>query len=310
METLRDEPRVTVVTPTYNRAHTLGRVYESLLAQTAQNFEWVIVDDGSDDGTDALVGTWEQVGGMRITYLRKENAGKHVAINRGVEIARGEFITIIDSDDWFVADALETLLCSWGTIPVDQQDRFSGVVGLCAYEDGSIVGDVFPHDPLDCDPAELSYVYEVAGDKHSLLQTSVLRRFPFPEAPRSYVPEALVWNRMALTYSERHINVVVKIVDYQEGGLSDRSLELQIRTPLPMRQFYLEELRLPHRLTLRRRFRSYANYVRFSLHAGIGMPKQAGTVPSKIAWLLVVPVGAALYLRDRGRFGVSQSLRG
>jgi glycosyltransferase involved in cell wall biosynthesis len=122
-------------------------VYKSLLAQTVRDFEWVVVDDGSDDGTDMLVAAWERAGEMRIAYLRKENAGKHVAVNRGVEIARGEFTTIIDSDDWFVPHALETLLHSWGTIPLDKQDGFSGVVGLCAYEDGRIVGDVFPHDP-------------------------------------------------------------------------------------------------------------------------------------------------------------------
>jgi hypothetical protein len=126
----------------------------------------------------------------------------------------------------------------------------------------------------------------------------------------SLVPEGLEWNRMALTYRERHVNAVVKIVDYQEGGLSDRSLEFQIRTPLPMRQFYLEELQLPHRLRLRRRFRSYTNYIRFSMHAGIGMLKQARAVPSKVTWLLLVPVGTALYLRDHSRSNASQSSRG
>ena len=256
---------------------------------------------------------WKDAATIPIVYRRNEHAGKHIAVNRGVELARGEFTTIIDSDDRFVPTALEILLQRWEMIPPRERDGFSGVCGLCAYEDGRVVGDAFLSDPLDCDPAEVTYVYRVTGDKHSLLRTSALRRFPFPEAPMSFVPEGLVWNRMARAYRERHVNVVVKVVDYQQGGLSDRSFELQVRTPLPTRQFYLEELQLPHRLSSQRRLRSYANYVRFSLHAGIGFSKQAKavpSVPSKLTWLLLVPVGAALYLRDRGRFRVSPPVRG
>jgi hypothetical protein len=81
----------------------------------------------------------------------------------------------------------------------------------------------------------------------------------FPSRSRgAYVSPGLVWNRMALKCRGRHVNQVAKIVEYQSGGLTDDSLKLQIRTPLPMRQFLLEELRLPHRLPLPRRLCSYA----------------------------------------------------
>jgi glycosyltransferase involved in cell wall biosynthesis len=292
-------PLITVLTPTYNRAHLLGRVYESLLAQTFPRFEWIIVDDGSQDDTEMLVKSWIDKGTLQILYRRQANLGKFAAVNRGVELARGEYTMTVDSDDWLVPDALERLLAHWHAIPDAEQHAFSGIVGLCAYEDGRIVGDPFPSDPLDCDPAELTYVYGVAGDKHSLLRTAVLREFPFPFEGAS---EGLVWNRMALKYRERHVNQVVKIVEYQPGGLTDDSLKLQIRTPLPMRQFFLEELRLPHHLSFRRRLRSYANYTRFSLHARTGVREQAREAPSTAAWVLVAPLGTLLYFRDRLRF--------
>jgi glycosyltransferase involved in cell wall biosynthesis len=293
-------PLVTVITPTFNRAHTLSRVYRSLCAQTLRDFEWVIVDDGSEDDTEELVESWVQQGALEIRSLRQSNLGQYAAVNLGVQHARGNFTTLIDSDDWFEASALETLLRHWNTIPPAERAGFSGVVGLCAFDDGRIVGDEFPSDPLDCDPAELAYLYQVQGDKHSMLRTEALREFPFP-SDGSYVSPQLVWNRMALRYRERHFNEVVKVVEYQPGGLTDRGLELQVRSPLPIRQFFLEELRLPHPIPRRRRLRSHANYVRFSLHAGIGLRGGMSEAPSKAAWLMLLPLGFALYVRDRWR---------
>ncbi len=296
-------PVVTVLTPAYNRAHTLPRQYESLLAQTFRDFEWVIVDDGSEDDTEILVRSWIDAGDVEIRYRRQPNRGKHVAVNRGVDMARGEFTTIVDSDDWFVQNALELLLGHWNGISAKQRPGFSGVVGLCAYEDGRVIGDRYPRDPLDCDPAELTYIYGVSGDKHSLLRTDVLREFPFPfEDLKGWVSEGLVWNQMALKYRERHVNEVVVIKEYRADGISVNALELLIRAAPATRQFFLEEARLPRPIPFRRRVRSHANYIRFSLHAGTGIKEQAAVAPSKLAWLMLFPVGFALYVRDRGRF--------
>ena len=74
----------TVFTPTFNRAYTLPRVYESLKSQTFKNFEWLIVDDGSSDGTADLVKMWQNEGALTIRYFYQINRGKHIAINRGV----------------------------------------------------------------------------------------------------------------------------------------------------------------------------------------------------------------------------------
>ena len=120
-------PVVTVLTPTYNRASTLGRQYESLLAQSFRDFEWVIVDDGSEDDTQALVKSWADDGKLEIRYRSQANRGKHVAVNRGgVEMARGEFTTIIDSDDFFAPNGLELLVRHWDEIPAAERPGSSG----------------------------------------------------------------------------------------------------------------------------------------------------------------------------------------
>ena len=83
---------------TLNRAHVLHRVYDSLRAQTFRDFEWLVVDDGSTDGTGALVAAWRAEADFPIRYRYQENRGKHVACNRAVAEARGRFFLTLDSE--------------------------------------------------------------------------------------------------------------------------------------------------------------------------------------------------------------------
>ena len=83
-------PKFTVATPTYNRKDVLYRVFDSLCAQTMQDFEWIVVDDGSNDLTSELVLHWQEKAAFPIVYFYQENAGKHMALNLAVQKAKGE----------------------------------------------------------------------------------------------------------------------------------------------------------------------------------------------------------------------------
>jgi GT2 family glycosyltransferase len=91
-------PLVSVVVPTYNRAHLIGRTIESVLAQTYPNVEIVISDDGSKDDTAQVIAR-DYGKDARIRYFKKENGGPASARNAGFEKARGEFVALLDSDD-------------------------------------------------------------------------------------------------------------------------------------------------------------------------------------------------------------------
>lgn len=97
-------PKVSVVIPTYNRATTVPRAIESVLAQTVTDLEVIVVDDGSSDDTGKVLG---QMFGDRIRYYPQVNQGASVARNRGVEQARGEWIAFLDSDDLWEKEKLE-----------------------------------------------------------------------------------------------------------------------------------------------------------------------------------------------------------
>lgn len=102
-----NSPSVSIITPTFNRAHTLQRAIDSVFSQTFSNWEHIIVDDGSTDSTKELV---QNNNDPRIIYLYKENGGPSKARNYGIENARGKWIMYLDSDDELLQKCIETML--------------------------------------------------------------------------------------------------------------------------------------------------------------------------------------------------------
>lgn len=220
-------PLITVFTPTYNRSHTLHRVFDSLRVQTLSDFEWLVIDDGSDDKTADLIGAWRKSAHFPIRYFKQKRAGKHAAHNSALGEAQGYFFGCLDSDDALLPDALEKLTFLWNSIPEHERAGFYGVGGLCRDQSGKIVGDYFPTDPFDADSRELRYRHHIAGEKWGFGVTDVIRRHPFPSVPGAhFVPEGIVWLSIAKTFKTRWMNRVVRtyyIKDVETGStLSDR----------------------------------------------------------------------------------------
>lgn len=218
MQSIVAKPKFTVFTPTYNRAHTLHRVFDSLAAQTFHDFEWVIVDDGSTDGTHQLVQQWQSVANFPILYTLQPNSGKHIAFNKGVNLARGELFLPIDSDDGFLPDSLEKMLHWWQLIPDNKRAEFTGIVTLCQFENGDICGDLFVAHPLDTNALDLGHKYKKRGECWGFHRTEVLKQYPFPEDKSvRFVPENIVWDAIASKYKIRCINEPLRIF-YQDSG--------------------------------------------------------------------------------------------
>jgi len=100
-------PRVSVVIPLYNHERYVQGCIASVLNQTAADFEVIIVDDGSTDRSGEVVRTFDD---DRIFYLLQDNQGAHAAINRGISLARGEFVSVLNSDDLYREDRLQECL--------------------------------------------------------------------------------------------------------------------------------------------------------------------------------------------------------
>lgn len=298
---MKEGPYFTIFTPTYNRAHLLPRAYNSLLTQSFNDFEWLIVDDGSDDDTEELIKTWIQEAPFPIRYYRQENSGKHVAINRGVELALGMLFVILDSDDWLTENSLEITKQAWEDIPESEREEFANIWGLTCYPSGEIIGTKFPEHTFDLNTIEIRTKYGISGDKAPVSRTDVRRIYPFPEHVGKYCRPGLVWNRIAITYKTRFINEVLQIKEYQPGGLSHKGIQKVMDYPEGYRIKSKEYLSITNRY-IPWKFRSDAmlEYIRSSFHAGITMREQVLEItPHRLLWLKVLPFGIYTYYIDK-----------
>lgn len=215
-------PLFTVFTPTYNRAHTISRVYESLKVQTFRDFEWLIVDDGSKDNTKDVIKGFAAEADFPIRYVYKENGGKHTARNLAMQYAKGELFLVLDSDDSCVPEALERFAYHWFSIPEERRKEFSGVCALCRTQSGAIVGKKFPADVFESNNLEIVYRYRITGEKWRFHRTDVLKEFPFPEPKRkvSNYQDGIIWMKIARKYKELYINEPLRIYHESGDGLS------------------------------------------------------------------------------------------
>jgi len=208
---MSDEIYVTIFTPSYNRANTLQRVYSSLVNQTYKNFEWLIVDDGSIDNTKEVIESFKEKNEICIRYYYQENAGKHTAINMGVNMAQGDMFVIADSDDSFLPDSLEYLLYYW--VQVKDKSEIKGITCRCINEKAEFVGNKpIPEPFMDISELDIRFKMKYNYEMWGMIRTEVMREFPFPETKGlRFYPECIIWNRMARKYKTRYINKGLRI---------------------------------------------------------------------------------------------------
>lgn len=223
---------VTILTPTYNRAAYLPRLYESLKAQTNRDFLWLVVDDGSEDDTQALLASYRRQD-VKIHYIRQENGGKHTALNRGIAEIRSELTFIVDSDDYLPENAVETILA--------YHEKYRETKGLCGYSflrchsDGRVNTAYFPSDELIGTYAEVRINGGIGGDKAEVFYTEILKKYPFPVFPgEKFMPEDAVWMQMSGPYRMVHINKNIYYCDYLEGGLTITGRRMKVHSPRGM----------------------------------------------------------------------------
>ena len=234
--------KLTVFTPTYNRGYTLGTLYDSLCKQDSNEFEWVIVDDGSDDDTSNLVKKWINEGNINIRYLLKQNAGKHTAINKGVELAAGKYFLIVDSDDYLVENVVSEIISLFETNHLDST-KYAGISGTKVSPDGTLIGTMFADKEfVDCTTLERRD-NNIRGDKAEVFFTDVLRQYPFPVFDgEKFINEAIVWNRIANAGLKiRWFNKPFVICEYLPDGLTSKKGTLHTHN-IQGTLLYLEEL--------------------------------------------------------------------
>lgn len=224
------EPTLTVFTPTYNRAHTLPRTYESLCRQSCKDFIWLIVDDGSTDNTAELVREWQKKNnGFEIEYIYKENGGMHTAHNTAYSNIRTELNTCIDSDDMLADGAAEKILNKWSKV---RDKGYAGIVGVDADLQGRVIGKGFP-DGMTETTISGYYASGGAGDKKLIYRTDVINSYPeYPTFDgEKYVSLAYKYLLIDQDYKLAVLNEVLCRVEYQPDGSSMNMFGQYLKNP-------------------------------------------------------------------------------
>ncbi len=291
------KPLLGIFTPTYNRAHTLTRCYESLLAQTSKNFQWYIVDDGSTDDTRQLVDSWKEQG-FSITYLHKENGGLHTGYNHAIANMDNPLCLCLDSDDWLPPDAVEIVERLWNGI---KDLGYVGIMGLDCLADGSVVGARFPEDVREMYLYEKLVRYQIPGDKKMAYRTDILKQLaPMPVYPgeKNFNPSYLMYQ--ADRFGKLYVtNECLCIVEYQPDGMSSAMLRQYKNSPNSFAAIRRQYLSFPG-TTLSFRLRHSIHLTSSCILAGRPLTAFRG-VPNPWLSLLAFPLGAALALYIRFR---------
>lgn len=285
------KPTLTVFTPAYNRAHTIGRTYESLCRQTCKDFCWLVVDDGSTDNTRELVESWIAEGRIPIRYIYQENQGMHGAHNTAYHNIDTELNTCIDSDDWMPDDAVEKIVTFW----IDHgNDKYAGIVGLDYDHNGQLLGTLFNKSELT-----LKQFYEEGGkgDKKLVYRTEVIKQYPdYP----IFEGEKLVglgskYLMIDQDYKLLTLNEPLVMVEYQLDG---SSMNIWRQNWLNPKGFiYYKKLILSLNPPFIKRLRCCIHFVSSKLIA-----REYDIIsdsPSKLTTFFMLPAGLFMYLVTR-----------
>lgn len=306
----------TVYTGTRNRARTLHRPYESLCSQTFRDFEWLVVDNDSDDGTEELIARWQTEAAFPIRYIRHANRGHHGSSNVAVREARGELFVTLDSDDGAVPEALERFKAIWDEIPADRRSGYAGVTALAVDENGQPTGDLYPSDIFDSNATEAYYRYRVLGEKWGFQRTDVMREFPYPTVAgyTGMMSSHLVWGAIGRHYRTRFVNEYLGIVYFDQPDTMTKGVRDLTRNALGERMeagaVIDDHLRYFQYAPLKFYLKA-AKYSRSGLWAGEGFATQVSLLrrpEAKLLWFAALPVGVAVYLVERA--GLSRFIPG
>lgn len=282
---------ITVFTTTFNRAYCLPKLYESLVLQTNQDFEWLIIDDGSTDNTENLVKVWIDEKKIDIRYLRKENGGMHTGHNVAYANICTELNICIDSDDFMPEMAIEHILHFWKQ---NKDERIAGILGLDIYKDGSLVSTKkFPSNIRYGKYSELKGKYGLKGDIKFVYRTEIIKKYPdYPVFDNEkFTPLGYKYLLIDRDYDMLFLNEPLCVVEYMEDGSTKNIIKQYFKNPNGF--IYERKIRMKYSYSLKERFFNAIHYV-----STCKIANQKNIIlhsTNKILTIVAYPLGLALY---------------
>lgn len=285
-----------IITPVYNRADELPHLYQTLCEQTCQDFVWYVVDDGSTDDSWKTIESMAASASFEIHALRKENGGKHTAVNFAIRHVEEPLTFIVDSDDWLPSYSVETILKYFRCFGGDS--GICGISFLRRMNHAPQEADEFPEAPLRGTYMDIRVNRGIAGDKAEVFYTKCLKENPFPEfAGERFYHEDGLWARLSARYEMYHVNEVVYEGRYLEDGLTRDGRALKMASPLGMCDRSAQFLGYPGKVVLKQRIKHAILWDVYSAIARSHAKKLPCTCPAPMLCTVLSPIAAVLRRR-------------
>lgn len=283
---------ISVVTPVYNRAELLTKCFQSLLNQTSNDFEWIIIDDGSTDNTLAVAQSFSAT--FEIKVISKSNGGKHTALNASHSYIHGEYVLILDSDDTLIPSAVADVIEGW------KEYKNQNEIGIVTFLRGS--DEAHPlckaYDEDERKPVDIIRYHRdsiVSNDACEVIRAELFKKYPFPEFEgEKFVAEGALWDRVGLTHKCVYINKVIYICEYLEGGLTKSGKPMRVHNPNG--GMYVSNLGMCKKNFLKARVKNGLLYTCYVFFAKKSFSEMLGQCDSKALMCLCLPFGFTLYL--------------
>lgn len=283
--------RLTIITPTYNRADCLRDCWSSLCAQTVPDFQWLIVDDGSTDETAAVVKELqERTTAFQIDYLHKSNGGKHTALNASHPYIAGAYVVILDNDDTLTPTAVERILAEWSLFADNAE------VGRIIFLKGFTVEEPIchvAHPGTPVDSLKEPRIGTAGRDCCDTFRTELFAKYRFPEFEgEKFIGEGAGFFPMELESKCVYFNEVIYLCSYREDGLTKAGRKMRIANPLG--GMYNSKTYMHPRLPMKTRIKKGILYSCYASFASIGAREALRQNPYKLLTILTFLPGKAL----------------
>lgn len=299
---------LTIFTPTYNRAYTLKRLYNALCMQTSYDFEWIVIDDGSTDETGVFFEQWIKENRIELRYTYKENGGKASAYNMAVEQARGNLFVCVDSDDYLVNNAVETVISHW------KRDS------IMEYKGQHIIGQIYfrvnnegipftQYSGNEMYSTLLGFYrqYGLSGDTMLVYDINIVKKYKFSVFKgEKFVPESMIYDQ----YDGEGILHIYKnglyIGEYLPDGYTASIKRLNAMNPNGYRAFILQRIKIENKTRHHDKKAIVLDIIRL-ISIDIVLGKSAyKDLEGQGIWRCIAvflwPLGKIRYIRDFGQY--------
>ena len=286
--------KISILTPTYNRAYILGNLYNSLItnSKTNNNFEWLIMDDGSTDNTKELVNSWIKENKINIKYYYKNNSGKMNALNDLLEYVTGDIILEVDSDDYITDNSLSIIKKDYENL-----DKSLNIYGIVYPR--KLIGSNKHIDKSFEDKTmtlfDMHFKYDLDFDMTITFFSIIRKKYKHElENCEKFITEDRMYHKMDKDYDGLLIKLDEIIVcEYMQDGYTKNIMKTFINSPYGYYSYFKEILTFDmKKIIFKKRLYILKHYILFSYLTNktkLECIKQVNGINKLLIMILVIP---------------------